>query len=182
MCTCTLSPQTGNSRVTQSDASLHPSPMRGWGWCVEREGWLGGLEMITVSTAWETCCRCFWQARVFKRRGTHCTTYSSSQMAHWSQKSKPFPAYLFKLSKYLTEWMSSSILKTILHRRKDNLEIAVFPYFTALSRNGKSSLLVSWLLCGRVDNASWLQPQTSQTYIFFYTLALGAQICLHCHW
>lgn len=83
--------------------------------CVEREGWLGGLEMVTLSTAWETCHICFWQGRVFKRRGTCCATYSSSQMAHWGKKSKPFSACLFKLSKYLTEWMSSNILKTILH-------------------------------------------------------------------
>lgn len=34
--------------------------------CVEREGCPGGLEVITLSTAWETCHVLFWQGKVFR--------------------------------------------------------------------------------------------------------------------
>lgn len=145
-----------------------------WGWCVEREGWLGGLETITISTAWETRCVRFWQTRVFKRHGTYCATSSSSQMAHWDQNSKPFPAYLFKLSKYLTEWMSSGILKTILCRRKDTLEIGVFPHFIVLSRNGKCSLLVSLAVMWQGGQCQLITAtDMTDLHFFLHTLPFG---------
>lgn len=86
----------------------------------------------------------------YPKRQRHAGFLFSFRDGCLGKKSITFSACLFKLSNYLTGWISKSILKTSFCGKKDHLVVARLPHF-AISQKWKSLPVVSCPSSGTGD-------------------------------